>query len=177
MNHEVPINEKINGLWSNISSTTLMFFTKGDMNGRHNYPGKPALNPILGILFIIGLIKAMKQWNNNNNKLFIIYFFLSILPALMTYPWENPNMLRTYTCLPSVIFFTGQGIIVLFLFFSHKFKKYTQIICFVIIGIICISSVYEMHTYFIYQPLAFKHSFDQPDYLPIIHKDAQNKQK
>jgi len=187
MNHKMPINEKIGGLWSNISSTTLMFFTKGDMNGRHNYPGKPALNPILGILLIIGIITTIKsvfvktttdkQWNNNINKFFVLYFLLSILPALMTYPWENPNMLRTYTCLPSIVFFIGQGIIVLFLFFSHKFKKYVQIICLVIIGIICLSSAYEMHTYFIYQPLAFKNSFNQPDYLPIIYKNAQNQQK
>ena len=177
MNHEMPINEKISGLWSNISSTTLMFFTKGDMNGRHNYPGKPALNPILGILFVIGLITVIKQWKNNINKLFLIYFFLSIFPALMTYPWENPNMLRTYTCLPGIIFFIGHGIITLFLFFSQKFKKYVQIICLIIIGVICISSAYEMHTYFIYQPLAFKHSFDQPDYLSIIYKNGQNQQK
>jgi phosphatidylserine synthase len=173
----MPVSEKISSLWSNISSTTLMFFTKGDMNGRHNFPGKPALNPILGILFIIGFIISLKNYKNRYSLLFIIYFFLSIIPALMTYPWENPNMLRTYTCLPSTVFFIGQGIIVLFLFFSHKFKKYLQIICLVIVVFICFSSAYEIRTYFIYQPLAFKHSFDQPDYLPIIYKNAQNQQK
>lgn len=177
MNHEVPINKKVLGILSNISSNTLMFFTKGDMNGRHNFPGKPALNPILGILFIIGFVKAVKQWNNKSNKLFIAYFLLSIIPALMTYPWDNPSMLRTYTCLPSIVFFIGQGIIVLFLFFSHRFKKNIQIFYFVTIVLICLSSVYEMRTYFVYQPLSFKYSFDQPDYLPLIYKNAKNQQK
>lgn len=175
-NHELSISEKASGLWNNISSTTLMLFTKGDMNGRHNFPGKPAINPILGILFILGLIMTMrsaftkastdKQWS----KFFLIYFLISLLPALVTYSWENPNMLRTYTSLPSIIFFIGQGLIFLF-------KKNIQIICLTLIAIICISSSYEMYTYFVYQPLSFKNSFNQPDYLPVIHKDAQNKQK
>ncbi|MFA6533076.1 MAG: glycosyltransferase family 39 protein [Patescibacteria group bacterium] len=178
-NHELSINEKVNGLWNNISSTTLMFFTKGDMNGRHNFPGKPAINPILGILFILGLIITMKQWNNDNNKLFIIYFLISLLPALVTYSWENPNMLRTYTVLPSVVYFIGQGIIVILNLFQNlkllgSRNKFGMTLFFIII---ILSSVYEMHTYFVYQPLSFKNSFNQPDYLPVIYKDAKNKQK
>ncbi len=169
-NHELSINEKASGLWNNISSTALMFFTKGDMNGRHNFPGKPAINPILGILFILGLILTMKQWNNDSNKLFLFYFLISLLPALVTYSWENPNMLRTYTVLPSIVFFIGQVLIFLF-------KKNIKAICLALVAIICISSVYEMYTYFVYQPLSFKNSFNQPDYLPVIYKDAQNKQK
>lgn len=169
-NRELSINEKASGLWNNISLTTLMLFTKGDMNGRHNYPGKPALNPILGILFVTGIIMSIKNFKNSYNKMFLFYFLISLLPAVMTYSWENPNMLRTYTSLPSIIFFIGQGLIFLF-------KKNIQIIFLTLIAIICISSSYEMYTYFVYQPLSFKNSFNQPDYLPVIHKDAQNKQK
>lgn len=167
-NHELSINQKASGLWNNISTTTLMLFTKGDMNGRHNFPGKPALNPILGTLLLIGIVISIKNFENSYNKIFLFYFLISLLPALMTYSWENPNMLRTYTSLPSIVFFIGQGLIFLF-------KKNIQIIFLTLIAIICISSAYEMHTYFVYQPLSFKHSFNQPDYLPVVHKDAQNK--
>jgi len=109
-NREMTVNEKVNGLWNNISSTTLMLFTKGDMNGRHNYPGKPALNPVLGILFIIGLIISIKNFKNLFNKLFLLYFLFSLFPAILTYPWENPSMLRTFTVIPSVIYFIGNTI-------------------------------------------------------------------
>jgi len=109
-NREMTVNEKVNGLWNNISSTTLMLFTKGDMNGRHNYPGKPALNPVLGILFIIGLIISIKNFKNLFNKLFLLYFLISLFPAILTYPWENPSMLRTFTVIPSVIYFIGNTI-------------------------------------------------------------------
>jgi 4-amino-4-deoxy-L-arabinose transferase-like glycosyltransferase len=169
-NRELSINEKASGLWNNISTTTLMLFTKGDMNGRHNFPGKPALNPILGALLVTGIIISIKNFKNLYNKIFLFYFLISLLPALMTYSWENPNMLRTYTSLPSIVFFIGQGIVFIF-------KKNIKTISILIFAIICISSAYEMHTYFVYQPLSFKNSFNQPDYLPVVHKDAQNKQK
>ena len=160
-NHEMTVNEKVNGLWSNISSTTLMLFTKGDMNGRHNYPGKPALNPILGILFIVGSVITMKsafvkttadkQWSNN--KLFLLYFLLSIFPALMTYPWENPNMLRTFTVIPSIVYFVGLTI-------SQIIKKTKQKYLWLIIIIIALSSFYELRTYFKYQSKVFNDSFE-----------------
>ncbi|MFH0979697.1 MAG: glycosyltransferase family 39 protein [Candidatus Roizmanbacteria bacterium] len=152
-NSKMAANEKISGLWHNISSNTLMFFTQGDMNGRHNYPNKPALNPILGILFITGFIIAIKQWNNFTNQLFIIYFFLSFFPTLMTYPWENPNMLRTFTVIPSLVYFIGLAIVSI----SKKIKaKYLYLIFFVVF----LSSLYEIRTYFKYQAKVFEDSFE-----------------
>ena len=152
-NHEMTVNEKVNGLWSNVSSTTLMLFTKGDMNGRHNYPGKPALNPILGILFIIGLLTSIKNYKDLYNKLFLFYFLISLFPALMTYPWENPNMLRTYTVIPAIVYFIGLSI-------SEIFKITKQKYLWLIIIIIVFSSFYELRTYFKYQSTVFNQSFE-----------------
>ena len=149
----MTVNEKVNGLWSNVSSTTLMLFTKGDMNGRHNYPGKPALNPILGILFIIGLLTSIKNYKDLYNKLFLFYFLISLFPALMTYPWENPNMLRTYTVIPAIVYFIGLSI-------SEIFKITKQKYLWLIIIIIVFSSFYELRTYFKYQSTVFNQSFE-----------------
>lgn len=162
-NHEMTVNEKVNGLWSNISSTTLMLFTKGDMNGRHNYPGKPALNPILGILFITGIIVSIKNFKNLYNKLFLFYFLISLFPALMTYPWENPNMLRTYTVLPSVVYFIGIAIyhlssIVQRWSINKIIPRYLILNTFYLILIL--SSLYELRTYFKYQSKVFYDSFE-----------------
>lgn len=161
-NNEMPINEKINGLWSNISSTALMFNIKGDVNGRHNYPLKPALNPILGIFFIIGLTISIKNWKNPYNLFAIIYLLLSIFPALMTYPWENPNMLRTYTILPSVVYFVSR-VIIIFDKLVHKIiknKTLKYLILNTLYFILIISCLYELRTYFKYQSTVFKQSFE-----------------
>jgi len=159
-NHEMTVNEKVNGLWSNISSTALMFFTKGDMNGRHNYPGKPALNPVWGILFIIGLIISIKNFKNLYNKIFLLYFFISLFPALMTYPWENPNMLRTFTVLPSVVYFIGITIYYLgAIALRLSFNKKMFVSCFLFL-VILFSSFYELRTYFKYQSIVFNQAFE-----------------
>jgi len=164
-NNEMSIQEKLTGLWYNTSSTALMFNVKGDVNGRHNYPLKPALNPILGILFIIGLAITMKsvfakastdkQWN----ILFLVYFFLSIFPALMTYPWENPNMLRTFTVLPSVIYFIGNAIYYLSTI-VQRWSRNKKFVSFFLFLVVLISSFYELRTYFKYQSKIFYDSFE-----------------
>jgi len=161
-NHEMPVQEKLTGLWQNISSTALMFNVKGDVNGRHNYPNKPALNPILGILFIVGLAIAIKKWKDNNNKLFLFYFSLSLLPALMTYSWENPNMLRTYTSLPSIVYFVGLSVITLNNFFSKiiKIKKPKHLVLNILFFILVFSGIYEIRTYFKYQSTVFNQAFE-----------------
>jgi len=161
-NHEMPVNEKIAGLWHNISTTALMFNLKGDVNGRHNYPNKPALNPIIGILFIIGMIVSIKNFKNIYNKLFLVYFLISLLPTLMTYPWENPNMLRTYTVIPSIIYFIGLSII---FFINHInkiniLKNYKYLILNTFYFLLIFSSFYELRTYFKYQPTVFKQAFE-----------------
>jgi len=159
-NNEMTINEKINGLWSNVSKTTLMFNIKGDVNGRHNYPNKPALNSILGILFIFGLTISIKNFRNFYNKLFLFYFFISLFPALMTYPWENPNMLRTFTVLPSVTYFIGNALIFLNAIVSKIFSNKKMIVSWLLFLVILSSSLYELRTYFKYQSVVFNQSFE-----------------
>jgi len=161
-NHEMPVEEKLTGLWQNISSTALMFNIKGDVNGRHNYPNKPALNPILGILFIVGLFISIKEFKKIYNKLFLFYFLLSLIPAIMTYAWENPNMLRTYTTLPAIVYFVGLSVITLNNFLSKmvKEKKIKFLILNTLYLILIFSSIYELRTYFKYQSTVFDQAFE-----------------
>ena len=168
-NSEMTVDEKLGGLWHNVSSNTLMFFVKGDLNGRHNYPGKPALNPILGVLFLVGFFIAIKRWRNDYNRLFIFYFLLSFFPTLMTYPWENPNMLRTFTAIPSVVYFIGQGFSVIarseatkqsLKFLRLPRSLWSLAMTIAIVFPILVSSVYELRTYFKYQAKVLETSFE-----------------
>jgi len=143
------------------------------MNGRHNYPGKPALNPLIGILFVVGLILALKDFKQFNNQFFIGFFLVALIPTLFTYPWENPNMLRTYSAIPSVIYFMGLSIDYFFgLLGKRSFSPRLPII--LIIVFITFSSLYELRTYFIYQkivsPTSFEIGMKLSDLKPLIEK-------
>jgi len=123
----------------------------------------------LGILFVAGLIVSIKNIKNFYNQFFLSYFFLSLFPALMTYHWENPNMLRTFTVIPSVVYFVGQGIIVIAR--SETTKQSLKLLrlprslwslamTVVIVFLILLSSLYELRTYFKYQAKVFQDSFE-----------------
>jgi len=157
-NSNEPIHRKAKFLWENIKNTTLMFNFQGDVNGRHNYPLKPALNPILGLFFIGGLVLALKNYKNFYNQFFLLYFVISLIPSICTYPWENPNMLRTFTVIPSVVFFVGLTFEFLIeLDLKKTYKKYFTLI---ILFILILSSIYEIRTYFKYQAKVFEKAFE-----------------
>lgn len=163
VNPNESIHRKIEFLWRNIKSTVLMFNIKGDVNGRHNYPFKPALNPILGLFFVGGIILALKNYKNFYNQFFLLYFAVSLIPSLLTYPWENPNMLRTFTAIPSVVFFVGRTLeSLLFTGFKRPLKSSKKFLLpiFFALFLIFISSLYEIRTYFKYQTKVFDQAFE-----------------
>jgi 4-amino-4-deoxy-L-arabinose transferase-like glycosyltransferase len=155
----------------NVKRTASMFIFGGDMNGRHNYPGKPALNPILGLFFIIGFILSIKNFKEFNNKLMISYFIIAILPTLFTKTAENPNMLRTFTVLPSVSYFATTAITRLS---NIKFKLNKVYVLSIIFLLVLISSLYEIRTYFLFQSRVVKNSFEVKCNLEQIQKLKTN---
>lgn len=163
-NHQLTLEEKINGTIQNINSLFLMFFYKGDINGKHNYPGKPALNPLLAIFVFLGILIALKNFLKKENfydRFFLIYFILSLIPSIPIYPWENPNMLRTYTVIPSLIYFIANSLSYLIKDFPYdKIKINKKIVYFVIFLMIFLSSFYELRTYFYYQKKVFQDAFE-----------------
>lgn len=162
---QLSIKDKAEFLLSNIKKTALMFNFKGDLNGRHNYPGKPALNPILGALFLFGLAVSIFQIGNFYNRFFIFYFLLSLIPTLLTPPAENPHMLRTFTVIPSLVYFIGQFLQFLIVKIRPQYKK---AFIFATSLILILSAAYEVRTYFKYQSVVFKDAFEVKEKLEEI---------
>ncbi len=148
---QYSVAQKISMFGENITKTVLMFSLKGDMNGRHNYPGKPALNGVLSILFIIGLTQTLRHFKTKYNQIFLLYFLVSIFPTVLSNPQDNPNMLRTYTVLPSVFYFIGNGLLLLF----EKLKKLKNVFLILLLFTLFLSCAYELRTYFYFQKDVF----------------------
>lgn len=155
---DLTLQEKYRGVIANAVNNINMLFYRGDMNGRHNYPGKPALNPILSFLLLAGFAKVYLRKKNIYDKFFLIYFAISLLPTIFTHPSGNPNMLRTFTLIPVVVYFITNGFIYLELLLNKLFlKRYTIM---VLMCIIAVSSLYELRTYFIHQSREMKYTFE-----------------
>jgi len=146
----LPISQKVTYFIDNISKNLLMFNFHGDINGRHNYPGKPALNPFLGILFWVGLYFGIKD--RPKYRLFLLWMVLSIVATLFTYPTENPHFLRTYTLTVGVAFFISLAL--------EKAWPKRRLLGYTLIGLIFLSGIYEIRTYFKYQKKVFMSAFE-----------------
>ncbi len=151
--------KKLNYLGENIVKAALMFNVKGDLVGRHNYPGKPALNPFLSLLFIAGLILAIIGRNKLFNQFFLIYFLLSLVPTTLTYPPENPNMLRTFTVIPAVVYFVGVAVTTMYRVILTKRSAWGNPLLIIFTILLFLSSIYELRTYFYYQAQVFPNAF------------------
>jgi len=113
-NAEQPIKE----LSVSIIKTLGMFNFVGDWNWRHNFAGSPMLAWPVGILFVLGLILAiknlLKDWKHAFQALILLsWFFIMLLPAVLTYE-GIPHALRVIGVIPIVCIFTALGLIWLF---------------------------------------------------------------
>ncbi|OGK58297.1 hypothetical protein A3H86_00650 [Candidatus Roizmanbacteria bacterium RIFCSPLOWO2_02_FULL_41_9] len=151
---------KVQYFSQNLLSTLGMFVFRGDLNGRQNYPGKLAINPVMGIFFLVGLLIAFKNRHRFFNIFFIMYLIISLTPALFTYPNENPHMLRTFTALPGVVYFISQSLI----YFLKKRTRFYKILAMLIL-VIGLSCLYELRTYFVYQTQVFPQAFEMKGQL------------
>ncbi len=156
VNNRITILTKGEIFTENIFRITNMFLFKGDPNGRHNFPYKPAFNLILSSLFFLGLVYSFFKLNKDYNLMFILIFAIGIAPSLIVYSGDNPSMLRTFGTLSSVIYFIGNGIN---LIFSKKFIVRKKVFTYLFLILITISCLYELRTYFVYQPLSFENAF------------------
>lgn len=164
-NEQLTIGTRLAWLIENIGKTLGMFAFVGDINGIHNYPGKPALNPLIGLLSLVGLIRMIRGITHARNVLFLTYTAVSLIPTILTYPWENPHMLRTFTLLPAIAYAAGMGIELMFIRINSYYRYGLAIVMtLLILG----SSLYEIRTYFVHQasvfPDIFIHSIRFEDY-------------
>lgn len=162
-NPHLSPSEKMAMFTENTIKTALMFNIKGDANGRHNYPEKPALNPILGLLFIAGLILSFRRLRHYQNFTFISLFLISLVPSLLTYPQENPHMLRTVTSIFPVIYFVTLAVTWIIQTAKSRFRN---IVFLILLTLFLGSTIYELRTYFHYQTKVFNKAFEIQNPLP-----------
>lgn len=150
---DLSTSERARQVVQNIKSELLMFHIVGDGNGRHNYPFKPAVNPVIGVFFLVGLGTLLRMIRNKEYQVFLLYFAVSLLPTLLTYSWENPNMLRTVTALFPLIYFALIGL----RYLSDRFGKR---IYYISVILLLLGSLYDIRTYFAYQSRVFRNAFE-----------------
>jgi len=113
---EINHGKLFSALAQTISLSLIKYNFWGDQNWRHNYPPYPILNPLVGILFLIGLFYSFLRFFQLFRKrliekkrdsdflvfLFLLsWFFTMLIPEFLTYE-GLPHALRSIGTLPVV---------------------------------------------------------------------------
>lgn len=109
-------NPLINGgdLWGTLSrqlvGTLGMFFVRGDAIPRHNLPGRPVFDPLMGGAMMWGLVQALLRARRRE----VASVFALIWVGLMLVPtWlaeDAPHFLRAVGVLPLLVIFPALGL-------------------------------------------------------------------
>lgn len=141
---DVIISKSPGPILRNLRATFRMFHERGDVNARHNLPGTPMLDPIMGLMLVFGLIFSLE---NRNHIPYILMFgwlcLVLLLGGVLTRP--APHGLRTLSAIVPISFFSALGIR---LFLDH-FKLWGKKGIFIIITLLIISVLVSVKTYFI----------------------------
>ena len=102
----------------NIPATLLMFHVRGDANWRHNISGAPMLDPVTGLLFLVGLAVAgaglvarrdrPREPGRAASLLLLGWLAVMLLPNLLSVQGV-PHGLRSAGVLPGVVLLAGLG--------------------------------------------------------------------
>ncbi|MBI5351803.1 MAG: glycosyltransferase family 39 protein [Chloroflexi bacterium] len=96
-------------LYSNTVKHLLMFNYQGDPNGRHNLSAEPMLDPVTGILFIVGFVLVCIGIRKPAYSLFLMLFAFNLLGGILTVDFEAPQSNRAFGSISAAIFFAAIG--------------------------------------------------------------------
>ncbi len=88
-------------LWRSIWRALGMFVWRGDTIWRHNVPGRPVFDPLLGLAFLGGIVLALRKWRKQPaGPLTILWTLVLLLPTILAE--DSPHFLRAAGVLPVV---------------------------------------------------------------------------
>jgi 4-amino-4-deoxy-L-arabinose transferase-like glycosyltransferase len=130
----------------NWGQTALMFNRRGDLNARHNIPGRRMLDDATGILFALGIFYA---WKRRKERLYFYAlsgFFVFSLPCLLSIDSAHSN--RMLGVVPFVVFFAASVLDFLWKESGKVLLKPRFLVPILVFFVLFVSSISNFRTYF-----------------------------
>jgi 4-amino-4-deoxy-L-arabinose transferase-like glycosyltransferase len=94
-------------LWLNVLDQLKAFHQTGDLQSKHNLPGEPETDPLVGALFVIGLAYATVRLRDHRRGLLWLWLLLGLAGGVFSNHFESPQSYRTLTAVPAIALLAG----------------------------------------------------------------------
>jgi len=111
MTESVSDAEKLRQIWDSVQRHALMFNVSGDLNGRHNLPGAPMLDPLTGALVVLGLGWLLVRPRDWRTLMLLAWSAVSLSGGILTLAFEAPQGVRTFGITPVLAVLGGIGLV------------------------------------------------------------------
>jgi len=102
--HDVEQARSLEPIFANVRAHLLMFQVHGDNNGRHNWSGRPMLDPLTGGLGMAGLVLALAAGASLPTVLLVAWLPIALAGGILSSIWDAPQSHRSIDALvPAVI--------------------------------------------------------------------------
>lgn len=112
-----PLEQITSGEWlpilQNAGEALLAFVWPGfgDQFLAYNIPGRPVLDVVSAVFFLLGLGVSVWRWKRPSHALLLLWFLIGIIPSLVTGPTANTT--RNLAALPALYLLTTMGFVAL----------------------------------------------------------------
>jgi len=89
-------------IWSNLRKVLLMFNHQGDMAPLNNLPGAPMLHAAVGVMFVLGMLWAVRWFWRELPALYLLWFGSIASLAVFSVAHEAPNARRPIALIPLI---------------------------------------------------------------------------
>lgn len=102
-------HEERESLRDNVQRVLFMLHFRGDRNPRHDIPGEPLLDPLTGVLFLVGLYQVGKGVGLDRSRRvgLLAFWLLPLVPSALAD--SAPHALRALGAAPAVCLIAGLG--------------------------------------------------------------------
>ncbi len=141
----VTVSDALVHLQHNLFATLGMFHLRGDANWRHNIAGAPMLDPLSGLLLVIGLLVCLRSRLSPSSALLLGWLCALLLPGLLSIEGV-PHGLRNSAILPAVALICGVGMVALEHLVARRFTARRAAV--VAFTLLCLLTVFTGWRYF-----------------------------
>jgi hypothetical protein len=94
-------------LWLNVADHLKLFHQTGDRQSKHNLPGEPETDPLVGGLFVIGLAYGALRLRDHRRGLLWLWLLFGLAGGVFSNHSESPQSYRTLTVVPAIALLAG----------------------------------------------------------------------